>query len=228
MDGAGSAEAAVLRTRPEAPALERVAAPGLAPLGLGRGRDGLIFTPARPGPDAALPLVVAFHGAGGTAAQMVDMLRPEAERCGVALLAPDSRAQTWDVIRGGYGPDVAFIDRALRFVFERLPVDSGRIAVAGFSDGASYALSLGLANGTLFGDVLAFSPGFMAPPSQAGSPRIFISHGDRDEVLPIASCSRRLAPALRQAGYDLDYREFAGGHAVPPEMIALGLARFLA
>lgn len=28
-------------------------------------------------------------------------------------LAPDARAATRDILRGGYGPDVAFIDRAL-------------------------------------------------------------------------------------------------------------------
>jgi len=99
--------------------------------------------------------------------------------------------------------------------------------VAGFSDGASYALSLGLINGDLFSDILAFSPGFMAPTEQADAPRVFISHGLRDGVLPIDACSRSLARKLRQAGYDLDYREFDGGHAVPPEMVTAAVARFL-
>ena len=45
---------------------------------------------------------------------------------------------------------------------------------------ASYALSLGIANGNLFSHVLAFSLGFLAPASQTGSPRIFVSHGTQD------------------------------------------------
>jgi phospholipase/carboxylesterase len=158
------------------------------------------------------------------------MLEPfveTAEARGYLVLAPESRGRTWDVILGGYGADVAFIDQALARIFEQHPVDPERIAVAGFSDGASYALSIGIINGALFSDILAFSPGFMAPTHQADSPRIFISHGVHDGVLPIDACSRRLAPKLRQAGYDLDYREFDGGHEVPPEMVTAAMARFL-
>jgi phospholipase/carboxylesterase len=174
-----------------------------------------------------MPLVVGFHGAGGVGAQMVDVLRPACESHGVAILAPESRGATWDIIRGAYGPDIAFIDRALRSTFDQAPIDPGRIAAAGFSDGASYALSVGIANGPLFSDILAFSPGFMAPPAQAGRPRVFISHGVGDEVLPIAACSRRIVPRLQAAGYDVTYEEFDGGHVVPPDMVEKGLARFL-
>jgi phospholipase/carboxylesterase len=106
-------------------------------------------------------------------------------------------------------------------------VDPRRIAVAGFSDGASYALSIGITNGELFTDVLAFSPGFMAPGSVSGRSSIFISHGRRDDVLPIHRCSRRIVPQLMRAGYDVDYREFEGSHVVPPEMVRAALDRFL-
>jgi phospholipase/carboxylesterase len=49
---------------------------------------------------------------------------------------------------------------------------------------------------------------------------VFVTHGVADRVLPIDRCSRRLVPALRQAGYEVRYREFAGGHVVPPELAA--------
>ena len=101
---------------------------------------------------------------------------------------------------------------------EGYAVDPGRVAVGGFSDGASYALSLGITNGDLFGHILAFSPGFTAPAAQVSSPRIFVSHGTRDEVLPIDRCSRRIVPQLERAGYEVQYREFEGGHVVPPEI----------
>lgn len=86
------------------------------------------------------------------------------------------------------------------------------------------APALGLANGLLFGRILAFSPGFAAPPRTEGRPGVFISHGTGDEVLPIDACSRRLVPQLRRAGYEVRYREFAGSHAVPGGMVddALG------
>jgi phospholipase/carboxylesterase len=123
-------------------------------------------------------------------------------------------------VLGGYGPDIGYIDRALAGLFGGYAVDSGRVAVGGFSDGASYALSLGLTNGDLFTHIIAFSPGFMLPGRRHGRPRVFISHGIEDIVLPIGQCSRRLVPRLRRQGYEVFYREFDGPHTVPPEIAA--------
>jgi phospholipase/carboxylesterase len=146
------------------------------------------------------------------------LLRPFADEIGVILLVPESRRTSWDVIHDGYGPDVELIDKALALVFSRYSVDPARIAISGFSDGASYALSLGLTNGELFRHILAFSPGFAAPADRTGSPRIFISHGDADAVLPIDRCSRRIVTKLKVSGYEYVYREFKGPHTVPHEI----------
>jgi predicted esterase len=143
------------------------------------------------------------------------------------LLVPESRGETWDVIEGGYGPDVSHIERALEQTFGRYEVDPSHVAAAGFSDGASYALSLGATNGDLFTHVLAFSPGFMAPASPHGSPALFISHGTRDRVLPINACSRRIVPRVKAAGYEVFYREFEGPHLVPPEVADEAVEWFL-
>ncbi|KAA2235006.1 alpha/beta hydrolase [Salinarimonas soli] len=215
-----------LSARPQAIAQPGGLPVGLSRLGLEEGRDGLLFVPRGLDPARPAPLVVMLHGAGGEAAHVMGLVEPAAAAQGFVVLSPDSRLGTWDVIRGGYGPDVAFLNRALERVFAGAAIDPGRIAVGGFSDGGSYALCLGLANGDLFSDVLAFSPGFAAPAVTTGRPRIFISHGDRDEVLPVDKCGRRLARVLREGGYDVDYREFGGGHVVPPEMVAGALARF--
>jgi phospholipase/carboxylesterase len=84
--------------------------------------------------------------------------------------------------------------------------------------GASYALSLGLANADLFTHVLAFSPGFIAPVRPAGTPRVYLSHGRADQVLPIGRTTRRIVPQLRAAGIPVEVREFDGPHTVPPEI----------
>lgn len=183
-------------------------------------RDGYLYVPAGYRAGRSVPLVVALHGAGEDARDGLALLRGQADGAGLILLAPSSREYTWDLVvgRGRYGPDVAAIDRALQQTFSRYTIDPGRVAVAGYSDGASYALSLGMANGDLFTHVLAFSPGFVAPPARVGSPRIFISHGTRDRWLPIDRCSRRIVPQLERAGYEVHYREFEGGHVVPPEI----------
>jgi phospholipase/carboxylesterase len=159
-----------------------------------------------------------LHGAGGKAEHGLSLLRYMADTTGLVLLAVDSRGPTWDMLLGEYGPDVLFINEALEFAFARCAVDPSRLAIGGFSDGASYALSLGLGNGELFTHVIAFSPGFVSPPRREGAPRIYVSHGTRDTVLPIEPCSRRIVPQLERAGYDVRYREFDGPHTIPPEI----------
>jgi len=191
---------------------------GLRMLGPTSARDGYLYVPATYTQDLPGPLVLLLHGAGEDARDGLALLRGQADEAGLILLALASRDYTWDMIslRGRYGPDVAAIDRALEQTFSRYTVDPARVAVGGYSDGASYALSLGLANGDLFTHVMAFSPGFLAPVGQTGSPRIFVSHGTRDGWLPIDSCSRRIVPRLESAGYEVRYREFDGPHVVPP------------
>jgi phospholipase/carboxylesterase len=159
-----------------------------------------------------------FHGAGGDPHDGMAPFLDLADEAGLILLAPGSVRRTWDAIRGGYGPDVMHIDDALARVFASYVVDPAHIAAEGFSDGASYALSLGLANGDLFTHIIAFSPGFVAQGLLEGRPEIYIAHGSHDEILPVELCSRQLVPRLRQGGYDVRYHEFAGPHAVPPEI----------
>lgn len=195
-------------------------AAGLAALGLDPARDSYLYVPEGAMDGAPAPLVLMLHGAGGHAHHGIGLLRELADRTGSILVAPASRAATWDVIAGGFGPDVETTDRALALVFARHAVDPARLAVAGFSDGASYALSLGLTNGDMFSHVLAFSPGFLRPAERRGKPPVYVSHGTDDRVLPIDRCSRRIAPALRQVGYEVVYREFEGGHTVPADLAA--------
>jgi phospholipase/carboxylesterase len=192
---------------------------GLQPLMLGAARDSYLYVPVGYRTESSAPLVLLLHGAGGHARQGLQLLRSLADATGIILLAPASRERTWDLLVGRrYGPDATMIDRALEQTFARYAIDPARLAIGGFSDGASYALSLGISNGDLFTHVLAFSPGFMAPAGRRGSPRVFVSHGTRDGVLPIDSCSRKIVSQLKRADYEVRYREFDGGHTIPPEI----------
>jgi phospholipase/carboxylesterase len=167
---------------------------------------------------------VCLHGAGGEAAHRIKQLRKHAERAGALLIAPDSSASTWDVIAGGFGPDVRRIDDALALVFARFTIDETRVAIEGFSDGASYALTLGLANGDLFRRIFAFSPGFNAAPRIVDRPRVFVSHGLWDTVLKVG-CSRRIVEELREAGLDVEYHEFPGIHMIPDRFVRRAFSR---
>ena len=192
-------------------------------LGLDARRDAILHVPSVSSADP-LPLLLLLHGAGGGGESVLRHLGAAALDAGAAVLAPDSRSSTWDAIRGTFGPDVAFLDRALARTFETVAVDPARVAIGGFSDGASYALSLGLINGDLFPHVVAFSPGFLVQGERRGRPRVFISHGGSDEVLPIDRTSLLIVPGLRERGYDVTFREFDGGHDVPLTIAREGVA----
>jgi predicted esterase len=199
------------------------AASGERALGLDPARDAMLRIPPKAG-DGPLPLLVLFHGAGGSGANMLGRISKACDDAGLAVLSPTSRGSSWDAIRGPFGPDVAFIDTALAKVFETVSIDPARIVAAGFSDGATYALSLGLINGDFFRKIVAFSPGFVVDGAAHGKPPIFISHGTEDPILPIDRCSRVIVPALERRGYDVTFREFAGVHTVPPNVAKEALA----
>ena len=216
--------AAVIHVRPGTPT--EACVPGVHPLGLARDRDGQFFVPPGSASKKLLPLVVFLHGAGRNAGEGLAALQSEAENGGFLLLAPESRDSTWDAIHGAqFGPDVEFLNRALTRVFAQCPVDRRHITLAGFSDGASYALSLGIANGGFFSNIIAFSPGFIVPAGRQGSPGIFIAHGQQDRILPIEVSSRRIVPELRALGYSVTYREFDGPHAMSRKIIAEAVRR---
>jgi phospholipase/carboxylesterase len=199
---------------------------GTHELGLGRDRDGLLIVPKSYRSDTPSPLVVLLHGAGGYAKRVAGLFSV-ADDLGIMALAVDSRGSTWDGIRDAFGPDIDFLNRALEYTFDRCAVDSRHVAIGGFSDGATYALSVGLASGDLFTHVLACSPGFIIPSPTQGHPKIFISHGTADQILPIGSTSRRIVPRLQGAGYDVKYHEFDGPHAVPPDIAKEALTWFV-
>jgi phospholipase/carboxylesterase len=191
-------------------------------LGVNQERDAVLQIPKNAG-QSPLPLLVMLHGATQSAEDMFWYLGSTHEEAGVAVLAPNSRNTTWDAIGDSFGVDVDDLNRALERVFEKVAIDPARIAIGGFSDGASYAISLGLINGDLFNSVVAFSPGFVISGEEHGKPRIFISHGTHDRILPINRCGRRIATELKASGYEVTFREFDGDHEIPADVARQGL-----
>jgi phospholipase/carboxylesterase len=183
-------------------------------LGLDRDRDAILELP-KASAKGPVPLFVMLHGATQSADDMFEYLGKLPDEAGVAVLAPNSRANTWDAINGYFGSDVGFINHALEQTFAKAAIDPARIAIGGFSDGASYGLSLGLINGDLFNRIVAFSPGFVVDGTRHGTPPVFISHGKSDPILPIDRCSRRIMADLKEKGYDVTLREFEGVHEIP-------------
>ena len=96
-------------------------------------------------------------------------------------------------------------------------IDRNHVALAGISDGAGYALSMGLAYGNTFNHVIVFSGGLMIPFRREGKPRLFFAHGLDDMQMPIDRTARRFVAQLKGEAYDVTYHEYQGGHRVPPD-----------
>jgi phospholipase/carboxylesterase len=190
------------------------------------GRRALLYIP--PSYDAATPtpLMLMLHGARGDGDRTLEQQRAVAGMHGVIVLSPSTRSGTWDAIRGDFAHDFAKIDALLTQTFERCNVDASRIASAGFSDGASYALSIGLMNGDFFTHIVAHSPGFIISRERSGKPAVYISHGRQDEVLPFDRCGARIAAQLEQEGYAPRFDVFEGGHTASVELRGAALAWF--
>jgi phospholipase/carboxylesterase len=192
------------------------------------GRNGLLYIPtdhAEP-----LPLLILLHKAGGSASEWFGgsgSYAPYADKGRFIILAPESPGQSWGTGPKKWSYDYLAINRALEEAFARCAIDRSRIGIGGFSDGASYALSLGLANGDVFNYIIAFSPGFIVRAQARGRqgtrgvevPLVYIAHGLSDNVLPIASTSRIFVSSLRKNGYTVEFREFSGGHHLSREVV---------
>lgn len=191
---------------------------GLQKLG---NRNGLLYIPiahAEP-----LPLLILLHKAGGSASEWFSgegSYAHYADQGHFIILAPESPGPSWGTGPKNWGYDYVAINRSLEEAFARCAIDSNRLAIGGFSDGASYALSLGLANGDVFRYIIAFSPGYIVRSQARGRsgpkgveiPLVYIAHGTGDNVLPIGSTSRIFVSQLRKNGYTVEFHEFSGGH----------------
>jgi predicted esterase len=199
------------------------------PPGVSRiGKNAQVYRPKNASA-AALPLIVLLHGAGGDAGRFLGEFKSIADQRGAILLAPKSAGRTWDLQprRGGgasFGRDASNLDAALAELFAKAPVDRERVVLLGFSDGASYALSLGLANPQLFRAIVALSVGgVFPPPSIDETQRVFFAHGRRDPVLPFANVQRRIVPGLERNGLEPRVHWFNGGHVMDQDALDEGL-----
>lgn len=162
-----------------------------------------------------VPLIVLLHGAGGSARSFLDLFRNDADARGAVLLSLQSSGRTWPArAPGDDDKDVDNLHQSLRVLLAGPLIDPRRIIVMGFSDGASYALSLGLAQPKLFRTIVALSPGYAFAPAQPDTTqRIFIAHGRRDQVLPPGNV-RDMIEGLESAGYAPQVRWFNGRHEI--------------
>jgi len=190
-------------------------------------RDATLYVPKKYKEGTPMPVLMMLHGFFGTG-QGVRYTFPIAEDFGIIVIAPESREITWGQSAPGFDQDVRYLGPAYRYVSGLLDIDEARVALGGHSDGAGYALSMGLAYGDVFNHLMVFSGGLMIPVRRRGKPRIFFGHGIDDHQMPIDDTSRKFAAQLKTEGYDVTTREYAGGHGVSLPVVREAFEWFLA
>lgn len=191
---AGGATSTATTQRPEP------CRPGRHELTLENGQAArMLVTPEGKGERA---LIVVLHGARNSPGQGLAAFRGGWDIPGLVLIAPASKGDTWSVVHSEADADLESVSLALVEAYERCPIDRRRVAVGGFSDGGTYALTLGVSMRDLFPAIMALSPGGILADAREGSPRFFVAHGTLDSVLPTRgpatpSCVRSAGPATR-------------------------------
>jgi predicted esterase len=213
--------------RPPSAPTEAPLPPGRHALQFPEGREAVLVVPEGLDSEQAVPLLVMFHGAGGEANKVLPHLVRWARARRFLLLAPQSMLPTWDIVIGGHGPDLERLDAALSRVASHFRLDPQHLAFAGFSDGGSYALSVGLTNGDVVSHVIALSAGFMNTFTRHGAPKVFIAHGRSDTQLPFETSARTHALRLLEEGVDLTLLPFEGDHAIVPSVVERAISFFL-
>jgi len=182
------------------------------------------------------PLLVLLHGAGHRQREMVEHFEAGADMRGLVLLAPDSAGETWDAVETAKEPpsidsplanrlshrfvssrDERRVDAAIASLAGIVPIDRARTVLAGFSDGATFALAMGLSASEHFAAVIAWSPGIaIRDVSPARGRRVFVSHGRQDPILKFGVTCGEIVPLLQSEGADVTFLPFDGGHDAPP------------
>ena len=197
-----------------------------------------VHVPAGEGP---FPTIVALHGWGASAHDLIGLapvlhggealvLCPQGP---VALqVAPGMLGHGWFPITLGRPPEPAafakgaaalraFLDAALAFY----PIDRRKLVLLGFSQGGVMAYDLALREPERFAGLVALSswlPDTLADsvprqPAHAGLPT-FVVHGTRDPMLPVER-GRGSRDRLLALGVPTVYREYEMEHEIRPEAL---------
>jgi phospholipase/carboxylesterase len=191
------------------------------------------FLPTGYEPNYAYPLVVFFHGHGGSEVQILK-LAPRLSRrnyvC-IGLRGPKVLGTTRNgELRYGWGADndsTAQLEDYLLSAVEQTRrsyhIHSERIYLAGVCEGAALAYRLGLSFPEKFAGIVALN-GAMARGGpllrflQVRSLRCFIGHGIANAYLPLSAAKQDYS-LLYTAGLDVELRTYLTNHRLHPDML---------
>lgn len=229
-----SALVALAQAAPPAPAVQPTASAAPAGRVIALPDDAIAYVPASAGPRP--PLLVLLHGAGHRQREILERFIPEADTRGIVLLAPTSQGITWDTVETAEEPpsrdsplanavarrfsssrDSGRVEAAIAALAKQVPVDPERTVLSGFSDGATFALAMGMSRAYPFAAVIAWSPGIaIRVTNPARGRRVFISHGRQDRILRFADTCGEIVPLVESEGAIVTFMPFEGDHEAPP------------
>jgi phospholipase/carboxylesterase len=207
-----------LAVRHQQPEVRDEASPtGSVQVEQGEGR-ALLLVPDRLDTSRLYPLITVLHGAGRQDDVFAKMFAGEANARDALFLIPRSVHPSWDLIVGAGRPDMDFLEYAYDLIYRRYPIDPARQALLGYSDGASYGLSLGLSNPKIFDTVMGWAAGFKLieePPAGSPKPRVLLEYGTHDQLFPFEQIALPMRADLERQGYEVDFMVDKGGRHWP-------------
>ena len=187
--------------------------------------SAILLTPDEIDPERRYPLFTVLHGAGRQDEMLAKAYRNEPEKRQAFFLIPRSVAPTWDLIASEGREDLDFLEYAYDLIYRRFPIDPLQQVLVGYSDGASYAMSVGLCNSTSFAALIGWAAGFIVldPPTaeqfEVGipepKPRIYLEYGTHDELFDFDTVAIPNRDRLMGAGFDVTFSVDEGGRHWP-------------
>ena len=197
----------------------------------------LIHSAHEPSGEGPFPTIIAFHGWGASALDLLG-LAPYVGDGGFLMLCPQGPLEVplgggpvgygwYPISMGGARPAEAEVETAVAaagaFVDEamaRYPIDPRKLVLLGFSQGGVMAYNLALRQPQRFAALVAMSTWF--PPELAQKAvdtqslqqlPTLIQHGSADQAIEVAR-ARQSVEILRSLKLPLTYREYDCGHEI--------------
>ena len=201
----------------------------------------LLYTAHVPAGDGPFPTILALHGWGASAHDLIG-LAPILHG-GQALVLSPQGPYAFEIAQGmlGFGwfplgeereidPQAfqqgadlirSFLDGAV----DRYPIDPRKVVVVGFSQGGVMAYDLVLSDPSRFAGLIGLSTWLPdavldanpAQPELENFPALLI-HGTEDPMIPLAR-GHESRDKLQARGLSVAYREFEMGHEIRPEAL---------
>lgn len=174
-----------------------------------------------------LPLLVLLHGEAENSSSISDIWKTVAQKHNLVIAAPQGQ---YLIGEGHYqwGSRLEAQDAVLKAIDqakEKYPIDQEKIYLMGFSQGASYSLTIGLSNPERFAGIIAISPRYLhrlvdksLENAKTRSIALYLANGENED--PHLLANNRLAKdLLTKAGLKTELKLYRNtGHAFPSNL----------